>query len=643
MGLQYQSLETTSDEPRGSERYGTPSAGRVQAIPLCAFVVAYSLVALAPPSLYAELADVSFEDPSTFAHSVLAVLTGGFDLIAASLLLSTPWESSLRLRAQVGFDYGDYLSFDIPLSSVAGRAIGDGEPRASTDIVGSCEFRDQGLLERSGARSVVAVPLTLTQTVAANAASTLGAPNPIGVMCLYPRDDDDVESVRLHAREFGPFVARLYVAALKQASMVLRRKTVERVAYNEDITSLAQSFLTLVSEEVSVDMAALWVWDPRRDRLYLRDTFPSRQHQSLEETPGLRPNGDSVIAQCFRDRETMMYGPDSSPAQRKLRDAAFDGIPVNWAAIPVKLPAETRIRGNPAPSAGVLELSNHYTNLGGIRHHSQLSWEERFIAEFACELLSVLTYQVLRTQDHESDFERMMHGARTNLQAARSNLQFFERQEVGKRLPANVANLIPNAIDWLEDLEAQINRDDLVSRTALSTEPIPVYGDVLAKLEPMVRRLNTRDPERQLRFTGMEEIAVNYRALPIALANRQALDCVFRNLLDNARKYCKPGDGSMPTVHLRTLTDSDRGTLVLFLSDNGEGIPDHEADLVFEDGFRGELARGLQPQGVGRGLFDCDRLMKQMGGKISLVQLPGNGAMFRIELRVVPRGRQTFR
>jgi signal transduction histidine kinase len=599
-------------------------------------------MASAPPSLYAELADVSFDDPSAFAHSVLTVLMDGFELVAASLFLSTPWESSLRLRAQVGFDYRDYSTFDIPLSSVAGRAIDDGRPRASADILESSEFRDERLLERSGARGVVAVPLTLTQAVAANAALTLGAPNPIGVMCLYPHDEAGIESVRVHACEFGPFVARLYVAALKQASMVLRRKTVERVAYKEDITSLAQAFLKLVSEEVSVDMAALWVWDPRRDRLYLRDTT-SGQHQTPDEIPGLKPSGDSVIAQCFRDRETMMYGPDSSPAQRELREAAFDGKPVNWAALPVKLPAETRIRGNPAPSAGVLELSNHYTSLGGIRHHSQLSWEERFIAEFACELLSVLTYQVLRTQDHESDFERMMHGARTNLQAARSNLQFFERQEAGKRLPAKVANLIPNAIDWLEDLEAQINRDDLVSRTAVSTEPIPVYGDVLAKLEPMVRRLNTRDPERQLRLTGMEEMAVSYRALPIALASRQALDCVFRNLLDNARKYCKPRDGSMPTVHLRTLTDSDRGTLVLFLSDNGEGIPAHEADLVFEDGFRGELARGLQPQGVGRGLFDCDRLMKQMGGKISLVRQPGSGAMFRIELRVVPRSRQMFR
>ena len=587
----------------------------------------------APPSLYAELAGASFEDPSTFAHAVLTVLADGFDLVAASLLLHTPDEPNLRLRAQVGFDYADYASFDIPLGYIAGRAIHEGAEFAATDILGSSDFRDQRLLERSGACSVVVVPLTLTPDAAADAALTVGAPNPIGVLCLYPRHSSETESILQHANEFGPFVARLYIGSLKQASMLLRRKTVEQVAYKHDIGSLAHSFLTLLADQVSVETAALWVWDPGRDRLYLRRTSQDARPESPGDERALKPRGDSVIAQCFRERTTMLLPPDALPPTEDPNETAFVGRPVNWCAIPVKLPTKTTIRGHPAPSAGVLELANHYTKLGGISHHSRLSWEERFIAEFACELLSVLTYQVLRTQDHESDFERMMHGARTNLQAARSNLQFFDRLGLGKNLPLNVINLIPNAIDWLEDLEAQINRDDLVSRASLTTEPIAPYGDVLAKLEPMVRRLNTRDPTRQLRLTGMDEIAAGYRALPIVRANRQALDCVFRNLLDNARKYCRPVDGASPTVRLRALTDSQQGTLVLIFSDNGEGIPRHEADLVFEDGFRGELARGLQPQGVGRGLFDCHRLMKQMNGAITLVNSPQSGATFRIELR----------
>jgi signal transduction histidine kinase len=595
----------------------------------------------APQKLYADLADVSFDDPSTFAHTVLTVLKDGLDLTAATLLLHTPHQETLRLRAQVGFQYADYQSFDIPLNSVAGRATADSEPKISTDIFGSPEYRDQTLLEQSGARSVIAVPLILTPQVAQNAAQSIGAPNPIGVMCLYPQADADPETIRRQACDFGPFVARLYIAALKQASMLLRRKTVEQVAYKHDIGSLAHSFVTLISEQVSVELAALWVWDPRRDRLYLRRTSKdARPRPPGQEMRGLDPAGNSLIAQCFRHRQTMMHGPGAPPGAEGAGETAFAGTPANWAAIPVKLPADTRIRGNPAPSAGVLELASHYTQLGGIRHHSQLSWEERFIAEFACELLSVLTYQVLRTQDHESDFERMMHGARTNLQAARSNLQHFERLDAGKNLPPNVTNLIPNAIDWLEDLEAQINRDDLVSRANLTTETVALWGDVLAKLEPMVRRNNTRDPQRPLHLTGMDIIAAGYRDLPFVRANRQALDCVFRNLLDNARKYCRPPDGSPPTVRLRTLTDSAGNSLVLIISDNGEGIPSHEADLVFQDGFRGELARGLQPQGVGRGLFDCDRLMRQMKGTIDLVQNPDGGAMFRIELRAT-RSRQT--
>ena len=67
------------------------------------------------------------------------------------------------------------------------------------------------------------------------------------------------------------------------------------------------------------------------------------------------------------------------------------------------------------------------------------------------------------------------------------------------------------------------------------------------------------------------------------------------------------------------------------VSDNGEPIPHEEAELIFEDGFRGAVAQGVQPQGVGRGLYDCSRLMKRMKGEITvLTKLPG--VTFRLEL-----------
>jgi signal transduction histidine kinase len=83
------------------------------------------------------------------------------------------------------------------------------------------------------------------------------------------------------------------------------------------------------------------------------------------------------------------------------------------------------------------------------------------------------------------------------------------------------------------------------------------------------------------------------------------------------------------------LVADDAGTVVMLFADNGEGIPRDEAEVVFEDGFRGAVARGQQPQGVGRGLYDCRRLMRAMGGDIIvLTGLPG--VTFRLQLRSAP-------
>ena len=108
--------------------------------------------------------------------------------------------------------------------------------------------------------------------------------------------------------------------------------------------------------------------------------------------------------------------------------------------------------------------------------------------------------------------------------------------EVDADLTGRSRYFIPNAIDWLEDLEAQITRDDLVDATDLELEEILLYGDVLAKLEPMVNRMNTRLKDRAVRLRFLDDLPANYLDVPPVLANRKALDCVFRNLLDNSRR-----------------------------------------------------------------------------------------------------------
>jgi signal transduction histidine kinase len=561
----------------------------------------------------------------------LELLCRTLNLAAASLYIYTPQTTQLRLRAQVGFDYGLYESFELTINSFPGRAITEQRTIIDRHPGGSALFRDKQILGSVTAGGIVAAPLRLRTTRTQDLPLSLYVPDPLGAVCLYPRDPEDLEPLAEWIKQHGQFLARLYVGTLDRQAMAFRRQTVDRVAFRGDIGSLAHSFLTLVKDELSVEAASLWTVDARRNLLYLRRSTDLAVADRERDVSAIHLTDPGVIATCF-ETQTPMFHTRREPVlipsniqeslQRPLDNAAI---------IPVELPAEAKLRGRGFPSAGVLALMNHFTKMGDAEHLTAFSWEDSFFAGFACEVISVLIYQMLRTQDHESDFERLIHGARTSLQAARSNLQFLEARDVDAVLPPESRHLVPNAIDWLEDLESQINRDELVGIPKLELTDIRLYGDVLAKLDSMVRRMRTRSRNPTFSLSGFDLLSQNYHLLPPIRGNKRALDCVFRNLIDNSMKYCHINSDVSAFVHIEvSLINADKGVKVT-LRDNGIGIPSEERDLIFENGFRGKRASGRHTQGVGRGLHECRVLLERMGGHITVDDC-SDGAQFSVLL-----------
>ena len=101
------------------------------------------------------------------------------------------------------------------------------------------------------------------------------------------------------------------------------------------------------------------------------------------------------------------------------------------------------------------------------------------------------------------------------------------------------------------------------------------------------------------------------------------------NLLSNALKFTDKG-----WVTLRV--DVVRGTLVFSVRDTGRGIGREERERIFAEFVRLSSARGVD--GFGLGLSIVDRLVKLLGGKISLESRPGEGSRFIVTLPVRETG-----
>lgn len=109
-------------------------------------------------------------------------------------------------------------------------------------------------------------------------------------------------------------------------------------------------------------------------------------------------------------------------------------------------------------------------------------------------------------------------------------------------------------------------------------------------------------------------------------AHPPLLGQLLDNLLDNARKYGRPGS---PVV-VRT-TRGDRVAL-LSVEDSGPGIAPDDLPRLFEPFFRSAQARRLGRPGTGLGLSVAQRIAIAYGGTIAVQSELGRGSRFELQL-----------
>jgi two-component system phosphate regulon sensor histidine kinase PhoR len=105
--------------------------------------------------------------------------------------------------------------------------------------------------------------------------------------------------------------------------------------------------------------------------------------------------------------------------------------------------------------------------------------------------------------------------------------------------------------------------------------------------------------------------------------DRDYLEQVFVNLLDNAIKYTQEGG----TIEVSAIEKEDR--LVLFsVRDNGIGIPKEDLARIFERFYRVDKGRSQEIGGTGLGLSIVKHIVQTHGGRVWAESQPGKGSTF---------------
>ncbi len=114
--------------------------------------------------------------------------------------------------------------------------------------------------------------------------------------------------------------------------------------------------------------------------------------------------------------------------------------------------------------------------------------------------------------------------------------------------------------------------------------------------------------------------------LPIVKVNRSQIKLVISNLLDNAMKYCTPGN----KISIKSWIEKD--DLMLSVSDQGTGIEKEKLEKIFTKMYRDDIGNAPEPNKI-TGLPLCKAIVEAHNGRIWAASKGlGHGSTFYVSL-----------
>jgi len=217
----------------------------------------------------------------------------------------------------------------------------------------------------------------------------------------------------------------------------------------------------------------------------------------------------------------------------------------------------------------------------------------------------------------------LSHRLRSPVTAMKGFCDMLSSKRLG---PLNEEQL--DAVESLSRSSKQIfeQLERLLSFLRLELQPDRMegsWGRPAEILEAVLENLAPRIGERDLQIhTDIPQTAFT------AFFDRQRLEEVIWNLLDNAVKFTAPGG----SINVRMRSESSSWTLDV--EDTGTGIPAKSLPYVFDRFYRGG---GDDSQGLGIGLSIVRRFTEAMGGTINVFSREGRGSRFMLRLPVPGR------
>lgn len=156
-------------------------------------------------------------------------------------------------------------------------------------------------------------------------------------------------------------------------------------------------------------------------------------------------------------------------------------------------------------------------------------------------------------------------------------------------------------------------------------EPVELVSTVKQYAETQIPNIQAKGLTYQFGTDGIEQGGLSIQQLIYANIDRDFLQEILNNLIENAIKYTKAGG---ITVNVK----ADDHNVQIIVADTGIGIPRDELDHIFQKFYRVDNSDTREIGGTGLGLALVKQRVELMNGKIWAESEQGKGSRFIVML-----------
>jgi two-component system osmolarity sensor histidine kinase EnvZ len=190
------------------------------------------------------------------------------------------------------------------------------------------------------------------------------------------------------------------------------------------------------------------------------------------------------------------------------------------------------------------------------------------------------------------------HDLRTPLTRLKLQLSFLKDKEISKKMENDIDDMEKMLNDYLQFASSQINE---------KTESF--------EFDLILKEIASRYEHNKINLSINDKVTFSGRL--------NSIKRCINNLLNNAVLFGK---------EINVTLKKTMNNIVIFVDDDGPGIPEHEKENVLKPFYRMDESRSQNKSGVGLGLSISYDIIRSHGGDMLLETSPQKGLRVKISL-----------